>query len=146
MRIRVRASDFGLVAKINIIRAKSKPASYAEMVLGSFIFLLVRVIKQLGFWTRKVQANVDCCYTRRRAECTLLGPGLKYPSLRSDSGREETCRGALRGIFFNKASEPSTLSYCCVYSRMIRVRSHERRAVGALLSLFSRSEHASTDS
>ena len=41
MWIRFRASDFGLVAKINIIRAKSKQASCAEMVLGSFVFLLV---------------------------------------------------------------------------------------------------------
>ena len=42
MRIRFRGSDFGLVAKINIIiRAKSKQASCAEMVLGSFFFLLV---------------------------------------------------------------------------------------------------------
>ena len=38
MRIRFRASDFGLVAKINIIHAKSKQASCAEMVLGSFVF------------------------------------------------------------------------------------------------------------
>ena len=42
MRIRFRASDFGLVAKINIIiRAKSKQASCAEMVLESFVFLLM---------------------------------------------------------------------------------------------------------
>ena len=41
MRIRFQASDFGLVAKINLIRAKSKQASCAEMVLGSFVFLLV---------------------------------------------------------------------------------------------------------
>ena len=34
MRIRFGASDFGLVAKINFIRAKSKQASCAEMVLG----------------------------------------------------------------------------------------------------------------
>ena len=33
--------DFGLVAKISRISAKSKLASYAEMVLGSFVFLLV---------------------------------------------------------------------------------------------------------
>ena len=38
MRIRLRASDFGLVAKIKIIRAKSTQASCAEMVLGSFVF------------------------------------------------------------------------------------------------------------
>ena len=40
MLIRFRASDFGLVAKINILRAKSKQAC-AEMVLGSFVFLLL---------------------------------------------------------------------------------------------------------
>ena len=39
MRIRFRASDCGLVAKMNIIGAKSKQASCAEMVLGSFVFL-----------------------------------------------------------------------------------------------------------
>ena len=41
MLIRFRASDFGLVAKINILRAKSKQACCAEMVLGSFVFLLL---------------------------------------------------------------------------------------------------------
>ena len=41
VRIRFRASDFGLVAKINVIRAKLKQASCAEMVVGSFVFSLV---------------------------------------------------------------------------------------------------------
>ena len=41
MRIRFRASDFGLVAIFFLIRAKSKQASCAEMVLGSFVFFLV---------------------------------------------------------------------------------------------------------
>ena len=41
MRIRFWASDSGLVAKINIIRAKSKQASCAEMMLGYFDFSLV---------------------------------------------------------------------------------------------------------
>ena len=41
MRIRFRATDFGLVAKIHTTRAKSKKASCAEMVLGSLtVFLL----------------------------------------------------------------------------------------------------------
>ena len=82
---------------------------------------------------------------KRRAECISLGPGLKHPSLRwrslLQSGREETCRGASCGIVFNQASEPSTMTYCCcccVYSRTIR--SHERRALGALLFVVSRSE------
>ena len=38
MRIRFRASDSSLAAKINIIHAKSKQASCTEMVLGSFVF------------------------------------------------------------------------------------------------------------
>ena len=41
MRIRFRASDFGVVAKINIIRAKSKQGSCAKTVLVAFVFLLV---------------------------------------------------------------------------------------------------------
>ena len=41
MRIRFWASDLGLDAKINLIGAKSKQASCADMVLGSFVFLLV---------------------------------------------------------------------------------------------------------
>ena len=73
----IPSSDFGLVAKINISRAKSKQSSCAEMVLGSFVSFFGRVIQQLGFGTQKNQANVDyCCYVRRRAECNPLGPGL----------------------------------------------------------------------
>ena len=41
MRVRFRVSDFGLVVKIKIIRAKSEQASCAEMVIGSSVFLLV---------------------------------------------------------------------------------------------------------
>ena len=106
MRIRFRGSDFGLVAKINIIRAKSKQASCGEIVLGSFVFLLV----WLGFWTQKIQANVDYCYVRRRAECTSLRPELKHLSLRSDSSLAAKRRAdALHVVFFfNKAPEHST--------------------------------------
>ena len=82
MRIRFRASDLGLVANKNIIRAKSKQASCAEMVLGSFVFSLVRVTQQLVFWNQKIQANVDYYHVWRRVECTSLGPGLKHLSLR----------------------------------------------------------------
>ena len=43
MSIQFRGSDFGLVAKQRslYVRAKSKQVSCAEMVLGSFFFLLV---------------------------------------------------------------------------------------------------------
>ena len=119
MQIRFRASDFGLVANINvIIRAKSKQVSCAEMVLGSFFFLLLRVIQQLDFWTQKVQANVDYCDVRRRTECTSLGPGLEHSSLRSDSSLAAKRRADARGVFFfNKASELSTRAAAlCVLS------------------------------
>ena len=69
--------NFGLVAKYILLRIilsvlnKSKQASCAEMVLGSFFFY-ARVVQQLGFWTQKVQANVVYCYVRRRAEYLSL--------------------------------------------------------------------------
>ena len=141
MRIRFRASDFGLVAKINIIRAKSKQASCAEMVLGSFVFCSCD--SAVGFWTQKIQANIDYCCVRRRAECTSLGPGLDHPGLCSDSSLAANRRAeALHVVFsFNKASEPSTRAAA------LCVLSHDTKdALGALLSLFSRSEPVSTDS
>ena len=75
------------------------------------------VIQQLGFWTQKIQANIDYCHVRRRAECTSLGPGLEHPSLRSDSmsGREETCRGASRGVFFQQSIRAQHESCCSVW-------------------------------
>ena len=108
-RIRFRASGLGQVAKINPIRAKSKQASCAEMVLGSLVFSRV-ILQQVGFWTQKIQANVDHCYVQHRAECTSLGPGLKHPSLRSLTlvwPRRDVPRRFIL-YFFNKGSEPST--------------------------------------
>ena len=122
MRIRFRASDFGLVAKINIIRGKSKQASCAEMLLGSFVFLLVRVIQQLGFWTQKIQANVGYCYyVRRRAECTSLGPDssiyayaqtLVWP--RRDVPRVFTCY-----FFSTKHPSPERAAALCVPGTLV---------------------------
>ena len=81
----------------------------------------------------------------RRAESISLGPGLKHPSLRSDSSLAAKRRAeALHLVFFFKHPSPARELRLCGYSRMIR--SHERRALGALLSLFSRSKPASTDS
>ena len=74
------------------------------------IRFFARVIQQLGFWTQIIQADVDCCCVWRRAEYTLLGPGLKHPSLRSDSVLAAKRRAEVLYVvlFFNKASEPST--------------------------------------
>ena len=82
------------------------------------IRFFARVILQLGFWTQKIQASVDYrCYVRRRAECTSLGPGLKHPSLRSDSSLAAKRRAeVLHVVFlFNKSSEPNT-SCCSVFT------------------------------
>ena len=66
------------------------------------ILFFARVIQQLGFWTQKIQANVDYCYVRRRAERTSLGPGLEHPSLRSDSSLAAKRRAeALDVVFFS---------------------------------------------
>ena len=70
------------------------------MMLGFLFF--ARVIQQLGVWTQKVQASVDYCYVRRRAERTSLGPGLEHSSLRSDSSvaARRRAEGASRGLSF----------------------------------------------
>ena len=85
-------------------------------------FFFARVIQQLGFWTQKIQANVDDCYVRRRAERTSLGPGLEPPSLRSGPSLAAKRRAeALHVVFFSKKRpSPARELLLCVYSRMIR--------------------------
>ena len=110
-----------------------------------FLCFFALVIQQLGFWTQKIQSNVDYYYVWCRAECASLGPGLKLPSLLSDSTlAAKRFAEVIHVVFFSttiRAQHDELL--LCVYSRMIR--SHERRALGALL-LFLRSEPASIDS
>ena len=144
MRIRFRASDFGLVAKIKLSCKTETGCLCGDDAL--VILFFARVIEQLGFWTQKIQAIVDYCYVRRRAERTSLGPGLEHPSLRSDSSLTAKYVPRRFTWYSFSTTHPSSARelLLCVYSRMIR--SHERRALGALLSLFSGSEPASTDS
>ena len=123
MRIRFRASDFGQVAKINIIRAKSKQVFVRRWCSSHFFFCSCdsESAVTVGLWTQKIQANVDYSYVPRRAECSSLGPGLKHPSLRSLTFPVVWPRRDVPRRFtwycFQQASEPSTMS-CCVYSRM----------------------------
>ena len=50
-------------------------------------------------------------------------------------------------VFFpNQEPEPSTITFCCCCVYSSAIPSHERRALGALLSLVSGSEPRSTDS
>ena len=141
MRIRFRAPDFGLVDKINSPVQNRNRRLVRRGCSGHSFFCL-----QLGFWTQKMQANVGYCYVRRRAERTSLGRELEHLSLRSDSSLAAKRRAeALHVVFFStKHPSPARQLLLCAYSRMIR--SHKRRALGALLSLFSRSEPASTNS
>ena len=104
MRIRFRASDFGLVAKIKLYCAIGTGflCGYDTRV----ILFFARVIQQFVFWTQKIQANVDYyCYVRRRAERISLCPGLEHPSLRSDSSLAAKRRAkALHVVFFLQQS------------------------------------------
>ena len=87
------------------IRGKSKQAYCAEMVLGSFVFLPCD--SAVRIFDSEIQTN---------AECTLLGTGLQVskPTLRLWSGREETCRGASRGLSFLQSIRAQHESCCSV--------------------------------
>ena len=149
MRIRFRGLDFGLVAKINIIiRAKSKQASCAEMVLGSFFFCSCDSV--LRFLDSETSSKRRLLLRPAPRRVHFARPGLEHLSLRSDSSLAAKRRAdALHVVFFStKQSEPSTgaaAATLCILSHDTYY-SHERRALGALVTLFSRSEPASTDS
>ena len=64
------------------------------------IRFFARVIQQLGFGTPKIEANFNYCYVRRRVESTSLGPGLKQPSLRSDSSLAAKRRAVALHVVF----------------------------------------------
>ena len=107
------------------------------------ILRFARVKQQVFRWTHKPQANVDNFYVRRRAECFSLGYRREHVSLRSDTSLAAKRRAdALHVVYFvqTNTNPARQLLLLCVYSRMIH--SHERRALGALVSLFSRSEPA----
>ena len=76
------------------------------------ILFVARVIQQLGFWTRKIQANVDYCYVRRRAECTSLGRGLEHPSTLVWPRRDVPTR--FTWCFFQQSIQAQHESCCSV--------------------------------
>ena len=82
------------------------------------------MIQQLGLWTQKLQADVDYCYVRRRAEYTSLGPGLEHLSLRSDSSLDAKRRAdALHVVFFfNEASKPSCCCSVCTIALYVATK------------------------
>ena len=143
MRIRFRASDFGLVAKVNSL------VQYPDFLYGDdarVILFFARVIQPLGFWTQTIQANVDSATS-----------GAVQSALRS--ALDSSIQAYVQTLVWPRIDMPRRFTWCffptkdpsparellllCVYSRMIR--SHERRAVGALLFLFSKSETTPTD-
>ena len=146
MRIRFRASDFGLVAKIKLSRAKSKQTSRAEIMFGSFFFCSCDSAVRFLDSENSSQRRLLLRPAPRRAHFARPWTRASKPTLTDSSlAAKQTCPGASRGIFFNKASEPSTRAAAlCVLSH--DTYSHERRALGALLSLFSRPEPASANS
>ena len=104
MRIRFRASDFGLFLKIKL--SCKVETGFLCGDDARVIFFFARVVQQLGFWTREVHANVDYyCYPRRRAERTSRGAGIGHSSLRS---------GSSRGVFFQQSTRAQQESCCFV--------------------------------
>ena len=78
---------------------------------------------------------MDNCYVRRRAECSSLGPRLDH--LRSDTSLAAKRRADVLHLVQQNTSPARELLLLCVYFRVIHSR--KRRALGALVSLFSRS-------
>ena len=109
------------------------------------ILFFARVIQQLGFWTQKIQANVDChvgaAPSARRSTLDLsiqaYAQTLAWP-------RRDVPRRFTWCFFSTKHLIPERELLLCVYSQMMR--SHGIRALGVQLSLLSRSEPAATDS
>ena len=98
--------------------------------------------RNCGSKVSEIQDNVDCCCVRHREETRrahFARPQARAfePSL-AEKRRAEALYAEIR-IFFNQASEPSTMTDCClllcVYSRM--TRSHDRRELGAMFFLVS---------
>ena len=144
MRIHFRASHFGQVAKINIVRAIE---TRFLCVIGCgndarVICSLARVIKQIGFWTQKIQANVDHCYVWRREQTRRVQFARPWtqaskPALTESSLAAKRRASALHVVFFStKHPSPARLPTAAVaYSRMMH--SHEKTLAGcaALLVL-----------
>ena len=104
MRIRFRASDFGLVAKINVTREIETGflCGDGDRVIRFF----ARVIQQLGFWTQKIQPNVDCCYVWRREETRRVhfarpSTQASKPALTDSSLAANGHASALRVVFLS---------------------------------------------
>ena len=111
------------------------------------ILFFARVIQQLSFWTQKIQANIDYLLRPAPRRVHFARPWTRASKpISSDSSPAAKRRAdALHVVIFStKHPSPARELLLCVYSRMIR--SHERRALGVLLSLFSRSQPALTDS
>ena len=143
MRIRFRASDFGLVAKIStsFVQNRNRLLVRRRCSGHSFFYSCDSALRFLD----SENSSPRRLLLRPRRECTSLGPGLKHPSLCSDfSLRRDVPRRFTWYFLKTKHPSPARELLLCAFSRMIR--SHERRALGALLCLFSRSESASTDS
>ena len=89
MRILLRASDFCSDREKQISSCKIETGFLCEIECGDrarVIFLFARVIQQLKFGLRRIKPTSTTTAmsgaAKRRAECILLGPGLKHPRLR----------------------------------------------------------------
>ena len=96
MRIQFRVSDFGQVAKANVVRATSK-RGLCEIDCGDgarVIWLFPRVMQQLGFWTQKKTLSQRRLLLMSGAAPSRPWTQASKPALTNSSLAEETRRGA----------------------------------------------------
>ena len=121
IRIRLRASDYCLVAKINSFGAKSKQASCADMVLGSFDLLLVwfstLVFEHIKFKPMSTSSASGAMRSRLRS---AVNSSIQAYAQTLVWRRMDVTRSFTWYFFSTKNPSPARQLLLCVYSRMIR--------------------------
>ena len=99
VRTRFRASDVGQVAEINVVRAKSKQASRAEMVLGSLFFRSCD--SAVRFWDSESwsQRRLVLCPVPRRVHFARPWTQVSKPTLTDSSLAAKRRADALHVVF-----------------------------------------------
>ena len=103
MRIRLSFSDLGQVAKVNLFRAKSKQASCAEMVLGSFIFCSCDSAVRFSESEDSSQRRLLLRPAPRRAHFARPCTQASKPTLTDSSLDAKRRAEALHVVFFQRS-------------------------------------------
>ena len=149
MRIQFRASDFSLIEFSSLACANRNRLLVRNRIGDGVLFIFFCVCSRdpavLTQDFKPTPTIVVACRREETRRVHIAWPRTQAsePVLTESSlavKRRAEC--ASRGLFFESSIRARLLLCCCVYSL---VRSHERRAMSALLFVVSRSEPASTD-